>query len=376
MTRGLALPQISVGRVRLLRVPLPPPPEQKRIVEKVDQLMALCDELEAAQKKRRATSFLANKAALSALTSATGTKPVKDAWKRVQDNFEVLYDAPETVQDLRQSILQLAVMGKLVRQDPRDEPAGKLLELASKVRIEELESGRPYAKRKAPDTPLAQREFELPDGWVWAWWHEVGLCQNGRAFPSSDYTIEGTRLLRPGNLHSSGRVTWTRENTRHLPDAYAVTFPEYIVGGNELVMNLTAQSLKDDFLGRVCKTDRTEHALLNQRIARLTPLGLDRDYCRLAFSAPPYRRYVRGLNKGTLIQHMFTSQVYESLLPVPPLSEQERIVAKVDQLMALCDELDTLLQRSRIDGEALMKAVVEHLVAAPQAPSEPMAMVG
>lgn len=62
--------------------------------------------------------------------------------------------------------------------------------------------------------------------------------------------------------------------------------------------------------------------------------------------------------------------------PVPPLDEQRRIVAKVDHLMGLCDELDALLQRARTDGEALMKAVVEHLVTAPQAPFEPIAMVG
>src|SRR5439155_1336038 len=84
--------------------------------------------------------------------------------------------------------------------------------------------------------------------------------QNGRAFPSRDYSKEGVKLLRPGNLHASGRVLWADENTRRLPLRYEEEFPSYVVGPHALVMNLTAQSLKDEFLGRVCLTGPDEHA--------------------------------------------------------------------------------------------------------------------
>ena len=106
---------------------------------------------------------------------------------------------------------------------------------------------------------------------------EIGFCQNGRAFPSKEYTSEGVRLLRPGNLHVSGGIEWTENNTRYMPESWATAHPDYVIGGGELVINLTAQSLKDEFLGRVCMTSSAERCLLNQRIARLTPVEVDGD---------------------------------------------------------------------------------------------------
>src|SRR5262249_39522308 len=113
---------------------------------------------------------------------------------------------------------------------------------------------------------------DLPEGWCWTTWTQIGFAQNGRAFPSSEYQNHGVKLLRPGNLHVSGIVEWTASNTRCLPEEWAQRYPSFVVGGSELLINLTAQSLRDEFLGRVCMTAPTERCLLNQRIARLTPI--------------------------------------------------------------------------------------------------------
>jgi type I restriction enzyme S subunit len=156
---------------------------------------------------------------------------------------------------------------------------------------------------------------------------------------------------------------WTLENTRYLPRHYETENSEFIVGPGELVMNLTAQSLKDEFLGRVCMTEANERCLLNQRIARLTPIGMQPRFLIWYFRSPFFRHYVDGLNKGTLIQHMFTSQVDEALILIPPLAEQARIVTKVDQLMALCDTLEAALRRAETTAQKLAEAVVAELVA-------------
>jgi type I restriction enzyme S subunit len=181
-------------------------------------------------------------------------------------------------------------------------------------------------------------------------WRDIARSQNGRAFPSRDYSKEGVKLLRPGNLHASGRVDWVEENTRRLPLRYEKEFPSYVVGPHELVMNLTAQSLKDEFLGRVCLTGPDEHCLLNQRLARLTPFEADARYLLYVFKARPFRRFVDSLNKGSLIQHMFTSQLDELEVPVPPLEEQRRIVEEVEQQLsiieALAAKIDTGLRRT------------------------------
>lgn len=179
---------------------------------------------------------------------------------------------------------------------------------------------------------MSNELFELPEGWLWSTWEEIGFCQNGRAFPSKEYQSSGVKLLRPGNMHDSGKLIWTEENTRYMPEQWKIDFPSYIVKGRELVINLTAQSLKDEFLGRICLTDESEHCLLNQRIARLAPVEVFPEYILWLFKSKLFRNYVDSLNTGSLIQHMFTSQIEKFKLPLAPLNEQKRIVAKIEEL--------------------------------------------
>jgi len=110
-------------------------------------------------------------------------------------------------------------------------------------------------------------------------------------------------------------------------------------------MNLTAQSLKDEFLGRVCITGPGERCLLNQRIARLHPVLVRARYLLWVFKSPVFRRFVDGLNTGSLIQHMFTSQLAECVLPLAPLAEQDRIVEKVEDALSVDEHL-----QETIDG--------------------------
>ena len=257
----------------------------------------------------------------------------------------------------RASVLKAAVEGRLVpteaelaRAEKRDyEPASELLKrilVERRRRWEEAKLAKMKAAGKTPKDDTWKVKYEqptppdttdlpeLPEGWCWATWSQVGFAQNGRPFPSSEYTTEGVKLLRPGNLHMSGRVTWTTENTRCLPDSFAKDNPDLIVGENELVMNLTAQSLKDEFLGRICMTGN-EKCLLNQRLARLTPIIASYRYVALTLKSPLFRRFVDSLNKGSLIQHMFTSQLEKFVLPLPPLRGQERIASEVERLLSI-----------------------------------------
>ncbi len=118
---------INSTEIGNLLVPLPPLSEQRRIVSKVDGLMSLCDELESRGSKRVKLREHASRCCLDRLVSSRSRRDLSSAWQRLSDHFEVLYDTPETLAHLRQSILQLAVQGKLVPQDPNDEPAGDLL---------------------------------------------------------------------------------------------------------------------------------------------------------------------------------------------------------------------------------------------------------
>jgi type I restriction enzyme S subunit len=208
--------------------------------------------------------------------------------------------------------------------------------------------------------PLAGEGLgELPEGWCWVKWNLIGASQNGRGFPSKEYQSYGVKLLRPGNLFANGAVIWTDDNTRYLPEKWGKEFPAYIVGPGELIMNLTAQSLKDEFLGRICITSIDEHCLLNQRLARLKPEIGETRYFLWLFKSQLFRKFVDGLNKGSLIQHMFTSQLAEFVLPFPPIPEQCRIVAEVEQRLSVVQELEQTIEANLKRAGRLRQAVLK-----------------
>lgn len=282
----------------------------------------------------------------------------------------------------RASVLKAAVEGRLVpteaalaKQEQRDyEPASVLLDRIlgeRRRRWEEAElarltkAGKPpkddkwKAKYEQPAAPDPSKLPPLPEGWCWATWSQIGFSQNGRPFPSSEYRDNGVRLLRPGNLFDDGQVKWTEKNTRCLPERWADEYSGHLIGSGEIVMNLTAQSLADDFLGRVCITPVNEWCLLNQRIARLTPILCAPRYLLWMFKSSWFRGFVSSLNTGSLIQHMFTSQLEHFPIPLPPLEEQLRIGDEVERRISVSEGSAAICERSRGRATRLRQAVLK-----------------
>lgn len=269
----------------------------------------------------------------------TRLDPGVTALRRVQANLK----------RYRATVLKVACEGRLVPteaelakgENRKFETGEELLNriLAERRQIFERAQSSASRKKKYKEPTAAEipSSEQLPDGWIWATWDQIGFAQNGRPFPSAEYQTTGTKLLRPGNLHVSGKVVWTEENTRCMPQKFAEENPDLLVHGSELVMNLTAQSLKDEFLGRVCVTSPDDECLLNQRLARLTPIIALPKFVLYLLKSRRFRRYVDTLNSGSLIQHMFTSQLAEFAFPLPPLAEQTRIVAEVERRLSLVE---------------------------------------
>ncbi len=226
-------------------------------------------------------------------------------------------------------------------------------------------------KYREPIKPKLAPPLTLPNRWSWATWEQLGFSQNGRLFPSIEYQAAGVKLLRPGNLHESGKVVWNDRNTRHMPAHWAEEFPEYMIKGQELVMNLTAQSLRDEFLGRICLTDATERCLLNQRLARLTPIQVSRKYLLYVFKSEMFRRFVNTLNTGSLIQHMFTSQLAEFSLPLPSLEEQDQIVAEVERCLSIVDVIEQNLERGFAQAERMRQSILKQALEGKLVPQDP-----
>lgn len=346
--------------LRALEIGLPPLPEQKRIVEKVDQLMALCDELEEQQQKKRATSVTLNKAALSAVVTATDKPTLKSTWKRVQDHFEVLYDLPENVGQLRLAIMDLASLGRLVSQLPGDVS----LDGTVRGKREEIRT----ATGKAPVTAdPALVPPSLPGGWVLEKIENLGQDPNnpvqtgpfGAQLHKSEFVKEGVPVIAVGNLTGTG---FTEDGLYFITKRKALQLRRYDIQAGDLLFARSGATT-----GKVCVAPSfiadwrmTGHILrvrLDQRLV------LPELLVYWLWGSRFVQEQVAGGMRGGTRPGYNTGLLKRIVVPLPPVAEQKRIVAKVVQLMALCDDLEAKLKKSREDGQRLMQAVVEGLVA-------------
>ncbi len=199
------LPILSKGKWELIPFPLPPLNEVHRIVTKVDQLMSLCDELEARQQKKRESRAHINSAALDRLLAARAPGDFAEGWRRVSDNFDLLYDSSENVGALRQAILQLAVMGKLLTQDSNDELASVLL---GKIKAEKERMIKEKKIRKSDISPVEPNELPntLPGSWVLSNINEISLLvtdgehQTPPRINTSEVPLGTAKNVRDGHL--------------------------------------------------------------------------------------------------------------------------------------------------------------------------------
>ena len=320
---GAAQPNISPSQIEQIPIPFPPIEEQNVIVAEIEK------------------QFTRLEAGLSGL-------------RRVQANLK----------RYRAALLKAACEGKLVpteaelaRQEGRSYESGA--QLLERILTERRQKWNGKGKYKEPTRPNLTTDEDLPEGWTWASWEQVAFSQNGRPFPSAQYAEKGFKLLRPGNLYVSGKVGWNEDNTRYMPHRFADENPDLIVRGRELIMNLTAQSLKDEFLGRVCLTSEREECLLNQRLARLSPVVIPPEFALYLLKAWRFRRFVDGLNSGSLIQHMFTSQLAEFTFPLPPLAEQQRIITELERRLSVIEEMEAVVNANLQRATRLRQAILQ-----------------
>ncbi len=215
---GVAYPAINDANFFQGVVPLPPTVEQQRIVARVEELMRLCDALEAKGQLDAQQHAQLLQTLLGTLTDSATPEKLAAHWQRVAEHFDLLLDRPEAVDALEQTLLQLAVRGLLVPQDPSDEPASVLLQ---KIRAEKdrlIAVGK--IKRDKPLAPISDEEkpFGLPVGWEWVRVGSVGVTQTGGTPASSkpEYFDGDFPFIGPGQITPSGGVLQPEKSISEL----------------------------------------------------------------------------------------------------------------------------------------------------------------
>jgi len=339
---------LNMKLVGQLSLSIPPLAEQKRIVAKIDELMALCDRLEAQQQERQTRHDALARASLSSFAEAP-----------TPANLDFLFHDAYAVDpvDLRKSILTLAVQGKLVPQDPNDESAKDAISRIAKLR----------SARKAKEyTPVAADEipYDVPFGWAWVRLGNIALTSDSGWSPQcSSEARSGTDW---GVLKVSA-VSWgvfKPEENKALPPGMP-SRPDCEVKPGDFLLS---RANTEELVARSVVVDQTPpHLMMSDKIVRFTfPGEIVRAFINLANTSDPSRAYYARNASGTSssMKNVGREVMCNLPIPLPPIAEQRRIVAKVDQLMALVDQLEARLAASNTAAAALLEAVVAELTAA------------
>lgn len=356
--KGVGISSMSGKALASIIYALPPVAEQVRIVAKVDELMALCDQLEQQQTDSTNTHQTLVETLLGTLTSVESPEDLTEAWNRIAGNFDTLFTTEQSIDQLNQTILQLAVMGKLVPQDPNDDPASSFLRNIDSELVR-LANGKKVKKRK-PLKPIGEDEkpHDLPDGWEWRRIASIALVGTG-ATPSRDnpsyYKPPEFSWVTSGETRSA--LIYETKEMVSLKALQETNVSIYPVG--TLVVAMYGQGKTR---GQV--TELMIEAGTNQACAAIQLVEKNeahRKYIKLHFQNA-YEE-IRSRAAGGAQPNLNIGKISLSVLSIPPLSEQVRIVAKVEELMSLCDALTARLLDAKITQVKLADAIVEQAVA-------------
>jgi type I restriction enzyme S subunit len=343
-SKGTGQPNVNATSLSQLVFGLPPLAEQQRIVARVEELFAqtraLAKELAHSQSELDGL----NKSALSHLLASETPEEFNQHWEFIAEHFDLLFQTPEHVAPLRQSILELAVRGKLTRREVGDEAARELLKRIS----EEKEK---LGKTESMPAPLdSERYFPLPNGWEWA--RMTDICQRiTDGFHNTPKTVDhGVPYVLATHVKSEGidfeNCFYVSEKDHK--ELYAKT---NVKRGDILVVNIGAGS------GTPAIVDVDfEFSFKNTAILKLNKFvdTMFLFYFLLSIKSEMFEE----ITKGGAQPFISLKLLRNVMVPFPPLAEQERIVKRVEQLLSLCDALEARLQSAEEERGRLVAAVM------------------
>ncbi|WP_031595382.1 restriction endonuclease subunit S [Shigella flexneri] len=303
---------------------LPPIAEQERIVEKVSSLMSLCDQLE----QQSLTSLDAHQqlveTLLGTLTDSQNTAELAENWARISEHFDTLFTTEASVDALKQTILQLAVMGKLVPQDPNDEPASERLKRIAQEKAQLVKEGK--IKKQKPLPPISDEEkpFELPEGWEWC---RIGNIVNIKSELVSPKDYLNLYQVAPDIIEKgTGRVI-----SKRTVKESGVKGPNSRFYKGQIVYSKIRPSLSKVFLAEyngLCSAD-------------MYPLDcyINPNYLLKYILSIPFLMQVKKAENRIKMPKLNSDSFYNIIVAIPPYNEQQAIFDKINSIEAVCNGL-------------------------------------
>lgn len=331
---GIAYPAINDKQFYTGLIAIPPSGEQDLIVNKVGELMSLCDQLE----RQSLTSLEAHsqlvETLLSTLIDSQNAEELAENWARISQHFDTLFTTEASIDALKQNILQLAVMGKLVPQDPNDEPASELLKRIEQEKAQLVKEGKIKKQKSLPPISEEEKPFQLPKGWEWCRIAELGICSTGKtpSTSNSSYYTGKIPFLGPGDITPDGCISISEkfvsvDGAEKSTIAYKNDILTVCIGGS---------------IGK-CGIVK-ELVVFNQQINCISPIVVSSDYVFYSFNTGAFLEKLISEATGSATPIINRGRWEMLLISLPPEKEMVRIINKVKQLLVTCDLIKSRLQ--------------------------------
>lgn len=295
--------RINKDYLRTFIMPFPPLAEQKRILAKIKELMPLVNQYAAASEK---------------LNKLNASFP----------------------DQLKKSILQQAVQGKLVPQDPSDEPASVLLKKIAAEKQKLIQEGKIKKQKKLPAITEDEIPFEIPKGWEWVRMDDIVSFENGdrgKNYPNkSEYVSSGVAWINTGHIEPNGCLSTAKMNyiTKEKFDSLRCGK----IQKGDLVFCLRGATY-----GKVARVEPYTEGAIASSLMIIRPFAIElREYLYLYLKSPLAFSELAKYANGSAQPNLGSKEVRKYLVPIPPLSEQKRIVARLNELVTNITELRSL----------------------------------
>ena len=344
---------LNKGKWESIPVPLPPLEEQHRIVQKVDELMALCDRLEQQTSDQLEAHETLVDTLLGTLTQSENATELADNWAHLAAHFDTLFTTEQSIDKLKQTILQLAVMGRLVEQDAGDESAQELLRSLAAEERRLLSTGKLRRKNSGKTGTNQSALQELPSGWALAPLSQLGRFSGGKTPSKSKPQFWGGHIpwVTPKDMKTQHIKGSEDRVTQLAVDEGLELYPE-----NAVLFVVRSGILRRMFPAAITAVPCT----VNQDLKVLSPyLPELSPYIQLMMLG--FEQFIlKNLTKtGTTVESLKFEEFANCQFPIPPLHEQARILERVDEVMILCDQLKERLNQASETRNQLAEAVVE-----------------
>ncbi|MGR5138311.1 restriction endonuclease subunit S [Vibrio jasicida] len=358
---GAVVMNLNADKVRETIVAVPPTVEQHRIVAKIDELMSLCDQLEQQTEASIAAHQVLVTTLLNTLTNSANAEELMQNWQMVAEHFDTLFTTEESIDQLKQTILQLAVMGKLVPQDPNDESAAKLLERIAEEKAQLIKEKKIKKQKALPPIADDEKPFELPSGWEWSRFEDVVEIHSGI---TKGRKLAGRELKTIPYLS----VANVQRGYLNLQNVKEIELPvdemeKYSVEEGDL---LITEGGDWDKVGRTAIWRSEIPYMAHQNhVFKARPYLIEQSetWLEMYLNGPFARNYFAGSSKQTTnLASINKTQLRSCLIAVPPHGEKQRITSRVEELIYQCDLLQQHIAECKATQVQLADTLIEQVL--------------